>query len=137
MWWAPIIQPLMGSVDKVLDRIIPDKNARKEAREQFEAEMLRGLNSVSEGQLEINKVEAAHKSIFVAGWRPFIGWVCGAGIAWSFLVQPLLAWGLALWKPEVTLPALQTEGLYQLVMAMLGMGSLRTFEKIKGVSREK
>ena len=136
-WWTSLLGPLMGSVDKVLDRVIPDKNARAEARELLEIELLRGLQSIKQGQLEINKVEAAHSSIFVAGWRPFIGWVCGVGIAWSFLVQPLASWGLKMWKPELDLPALQTEGLYQLIFAMLGMGGLRTFEKIKGVARSR
>ena len=123
-------------MNKLVDRI-PDPNARAKAKEDFEKELLQAVTSASQAQAEINKIEAGHSSVFVAGWRPFIGWICGIGIAWSFMVHPIAVWTIKMFgEPNTELPVLETEGLYQLVLAMLGLGGLRTFEKIKGVSRE-
>ena len=82
------------------------------------------------GQLEINKVEAAHKSLFVAGWRPFIGWICGVGLLYNVLISQVLA----IWfqVPEVD-PSL----LMPVMTGLLGLGAMRSYEKTKGVSREK
>ena len=137
MWWLPLVAPLMSGVNTVIERLIPDKAGQDKARIELEAAMMKSLSSVSEGQIEINKIEAAHKSLFVAGWRPFIGWVCGVGLAWAFLGEPVAHWAAARWAPGMTVPIIETDALYQLVLAMLGMGGLRTFEKVKGVSREK
>ncbi len=81
-------------------------------------------------QVELNKVEAQHRSLFVAGWRPFIGWVCGVGLAFMFLVNPLLQWASAKDGPE-----LPEDIILELVLALLGLGALRTVEKLKGRSK--
>ena len=94
-------------------------------------------NALQAGQIEINKIEAAHKSLFVAGWRPFIGWVCGIAIAYAFVGQPIIQWVLNIYAPDVATPVLDTDTLYQLVLAMLGMATLRTYEKKNNVAREK
>ena len=91
----------------------------------------------NQGQIEVNKVEAAHESLFVAGWRPFIGWVCGIAIAYAFVLQPLIEWGIVLAGLEVETPKINVDTLYQLVLAMLGMATLRTYEKKQNVAREK
>ncbi|MEO0411824.1 MAG: 3TM-type holin [Pseudomonadota bacterium] len=83
-------------------------------------------------QVELNKIEAAHRSIFVAGWRPFIGWVCGVGLLWAFLGHPIFEWGVALNGSDIPAPVIMTDHLMELVLAMLGLGSLRTVEKLKG-----
>ena len=136
MW--NILKPLFGpAVEKLIDRI-PDPNARAKAKEEFEKELLQAVTQANQAQTEINKIEAGHSSIFVAGWRPFIGWVCGIGILWAFILQPIAVWvikSFGLTSVE-SLPTIETNGLFQLVLAMLGMGGLRTFEKIKGVARE-
>ena len=86
------------------------------------------------GQLEINKVEAANANIFVSGWRPAIGWVCALALLYQYLVRPLaVAIFAAVGHPLPTMPGLD-ENLWQLMMAMLGMGGLRTFEKVQGVA---
>jgi hypothetical protein len=83
-------------------------------------------------QAEINKVEASHRSLLVAGWRPFIGWVCGIGLLWAFLAQPIFQWVVLLSGSDMVAPTLATENMMELVLAMLGLGGLRTVEKIKG-----
>lgn len=103
----------------------PNKQAELELR-LVEAEAL--LNSA---QTDINKVEAAHPSKFIAGWRPFIGWVCGCSLAWHFIVAPLVAWILVLTGSTVVLPVVEVVLLINIVMAMLGLGGLRSFEKYK------
>ena len=85
-----------------------------------------GVMEVTLGQLAINNVEAAHKSIFVSGWRPFIGWVCGLGLFYNVLLNPILS----VW---FTMPAVDPAQLYPVLMGMLGLGGLRTAEKFKNV----
>ncbi len=128
---ASLVGPI---VNKFVDRI-PDGNERARAKESLERELVDAANSVMLAQTEINKAEAAHKSIFVAGWRPFIGWVCGVGIAWSMVVQPVAQWAMIAWGDGTELPTIDTSYLMELVTAMLGMSGLRTFEKMKGVAR--
>lgn len=130
------LKPLVGPIlDKLVDRI-PNANERKRAKEEFEKELLGAITQASLAQTKINEIEAAHKSVFVAGWRPFLGWICGIGILWAFIVQPIAVWAVKVFgSPSIELPVINTDGLYQLVLAMLGMGALRSFEKIKGVAR--
>ena len=82
-------------------------------------------------QSEINKVEAQHRTIFVAGWRPFIGWVCGVALAYNFVIRDLLIWFLG---QEQVPPALQMEHLMTVLIGMLGLGGMRTFEKLNNKS---
>ena len=118
--------------------LIPNGNERARAKEQLEADIMRAANNAMVAQLEINRQEAAHRSIFVAGWRPWIGWVCGMGIAWAFIGHLVANWALVVFDTGVTtLPDLELDYLFELVLAMLGMGGLRTFENLKGVAREK
>jgi hypothetical protein len=82
-------------------------------------------------QGEINKIEAQHRTIFVAGWRPFIGWVCGVALAYNFILRDLLVWFIG---PEQVPPALQMEHLMTVLIGMLGLGGMRTFEKFNNKS---
>ena len=123
-----ILAPILGNV---LDRVLPDPEAKAKAQ----TEILTALMASDLAQLDVNKTEAAHPSIFVAGWRPFIGWVGGVSLAYVFLLQPLSNWALAVWYPGIITPAVPTDYLFELVLAMLGMGALRSFDKVKGVSR--
>lgn len=84
-------------------------------------------------QIEVNKAEAASTSTFVAGWRPWIGWVCGMAIAIQYLVGPLANWGMALAGKKVSFPSLDVGTLWPLITGMLGFGGFRTYEKVKGV----
>jgi hypothetical protein len=88
-------------------------------------------------QAEINKLEAQHRTIFVAGWRPYIGWVCGFGLTWNFILEPIMKWIAVLYGfPLENLPQFSSlDQLIALVISMLGLGGLRTYEKFKGVTR--
>ena len=79
-------------------------------------------------QTKINEIEAGHRTVFVAGWRPFIGWVCGVALAYNFIIRDLFIWAL---DPQDVPPALQMEHLMTVLLGMLGLGGLRTFEKVK------
>ena len=85
-------------------------------------------NQLIEIQTKINEIEAGHRTVFVAGWRPFIGWVCGVALAYNFVIRDLFIGEL---NPETVPPALQMEHLMTVLLGMLGLGGLRTFEKIK------
>lgn len=117
--------------------LIPDPNARKEAEEKFNSQILGALTGLVKGQLAINQQEAAHPSVFVAGWRPFIGWVCGAGFAWAFLLQPFVSFFVVIFSnvDPAKLPELDTGQLLSLALGMLGLGGLRTYEKQIGTAR--
>jgi hypothetical protein len=85
-------------------------------------------NEIIELQTKINEIEAGHRTVFVAGWRPFIGWVCGVALAYNFVIRDLFIW---ITKTTDAPPALQMEHLMTVLLGMLGLGGLRTFEKIK------
>jgi hypothetical protein len=119
---------------RLLDKIIPDKDAR--AKAQFE--LMRAAQDadlqLALGQLKVNEAEAGNTHVFVSGWRPFIGWTCGIGLVYNFILYPILLWFIAVTGAELTPPPLFSENLMELVMGMLGLGALRTYEKWKGVA---
>ena len=125
---GPILEPLIG--------LIPNKNARAEAREKAEAQIITAMTGLVQGQLDINKEEAKHSSIFVAGARPAILWICGAGLAWNFVIKPIMMWLSFLYGFELDgAPDLDTGELTTILLGMLGLGGLRTYEKSIGVAR--
>lgn len=125
--FLPVIGP---AVQKLLD-LIPDPNARARAKESFEQEAQAAAAKADADQRAINLVEAASGSLFVAGWRPAIGWVCALALGFQYLVRPLLTWAQGVWWPGLpALPGLD-DALWQLMFGMLGMGGLRTLEKVK------
>lgn len=131
--------PIIDIIGKIVDKVVPDPQAKMEL--QLELAKLADAQAEREhkelaGQIEVNKVEAAHSSIFVAGWRPFIGWSAGSGVAWSFVVAPVVEWVSRLLGWKGSMPELDSSQLMTLVLALLGMGGLRTYEKMKGVARE-
>jgi len=89
--------------------------------------------ALKQGQIEINKAEAQNPNWFVAGWRPFIGWIGGFALGYQFIFQPLIIWATHIYGLNLQPPELQTGMLFNLILAMLGLGGFRTFEKIKGV----
>lgn len=125
----PLLLPLLGPILERLASIIPDPEARARALADAQSEMTRTLSQSDAQQAEVNKAEAASGSLFVAGWRPAIGWVCGGALVVEFLARPILAWAVPSLPP---MPA-AGEGLWVVVTGMLGLGGLRSFEKARGI----
>ncbi len=133
---------LIPAISQLLDKIIPDPEMREKAKIEltkaeraFDLEELRLALSADQMQSEINKEEATNQNIFVSGWRPFIGWVCGAAFAYHFVIQPILAFIIVNHGGKVELPAFDMQSLSTVLMGMLGLGGLRTLEKIKSMTR--
>jgi hypothetical protein len=133
-----LLGPTFG---KVLDKIFPDPAAKTQAQLQLlqlqqagEFKEIDAELQQTQGQVEIDKQEAASQSLFVAGWRPAIGWICGLGLCVQFLVGPLFTWVAAIIGHPVTFPSLDMGTLLTLLFGMLGLGGMRTMEKLKGVS---
>ncbi|WP_444893625.1 3TM-type holin [Microbulbifer sp. TRSA001] len=134
-----------------IERIWPDPVKR--AEEVRKLEELKQKGSLAElnaqvqlllGQLEVNKAEAQHKSIFVAGWRPWIGWVGGLALAYQFVLYPLLCWVWAICSAKGSIPAditpppvLETGALFSMITAMLGIGAMRSYDKNRGTQTDK
>ena len=127
-----ILDKLIAPVAGILDKFVADKDLKMQLQHELETAM----HSANLAQLEVNKVEATHKSIFVAGWRPSVGWVCSLAMLYHFILAPMIQFGFALGGIEQELPEFDFSQLSTVLMGMLGLGGLRTFEKMKGVSRE-
>jgi hypothetical protein len=136
--WETIAAPIIAIINKV----VPDKAAAAQAVATLNQMQLQGalqeefaqLQAVTSAQSDVNKQEAASSSIFVAGWRPFCGWVCGGALALIYVVGPFFVWITALIGHPTPFPTLDSNQLMTLLFGMLGMGTLRTVDKVKGVS---
>lgn len=132
-------QLLIPAITGLLDKVIPDPQAQADAKfrllelgQKGELANLDADMKLALGQLEINKAEAS-TDMFRGGWRPFCGWVCGCGLAYTFLFRPLLPWTVSLFGADVApLPEIDIETLMGLLFGMLGLGGLRTFERVRG-----
>ena len=128
---------LVGPVTGLLDKFIEDKDVKNKLAHDLSTMAERHAQELAKGQLEVNKTEAAHKSLFVAGWRPAIGWICGLGMASNYLVIPIANFVLALTGSTILIPLLDTGEMMPVLMGMLGLGAMRTYEKKQGVQRDK
>lgn len=126
------IKPLLGPL---LDKI-PDVNERRRLEASTEQGILAAVSSVVLAQISVNEQEAKHASIFVAGWRPYIGWVCGFALAWNFILLPLIMWVAFLFDADLKgAPKLDSTELYVILGGMLGTATLRSIDKRNGVAR--
>jgi hypothetical protein len=117
-----------GLISDVVARIWPDKT-------EAEKQQLAAAVMVVQGQMDINKVEAANPSVFVSGWRPFIGWVCGGACAWNWIGLPIAKLAAVILGHSIDLSPADLTEMMPVLLGMLGLGGLRTLEKFKGVSR--
>ena len=125
-----ILGSLLEPPTKLLDKVIEDKDQKNALAHEIATMAERHAQQLAQGQLDVNKVEAAHKSLFVAGWRPAIGWVCAIGLFYNVILANIIG----IW---VDLPEIDTTLLVPVMMGMLGLGAMRSYEKVQGVSREK
>ena len=125
------IDDVLAAGLKVLDKFVPDPAAKVQAESEFR----NALMAWDTAQANVNAAEAASASVFVAGWRPFIGWVCGGALAYQFVVAPLVFWAFLAFGHPIPAPPALDGFLWELMFGMLGLGGLRTYEKVKGVAR--
>lgn len=125
-----ILNSLIAPVTSLLDKVIEDKDQRNALAHEISTMADRHAQELAKGQLEVNAVEAAHKSLFVSGWRPAIGWICGFALMYSTILAPILG----IW---FTVPSVDSSLLTSVLMGMLGLGAMRTVEKTKAVARSK
>ena len=131
-----MIQALIGPVTGLLDKFVEDKDAKNAMAHEIATMAERAAHEAAMAQVEVNKAEAQHRSIFVAGWRPFIGWTCGVALAYHFVLAPLIVFGVAWSGAEIPeIPTFDMDSLMTVLLGMLGLGGMRTFEKAKGLTK--
>jgi len=121
------LSAISGLVNTAINKIWPDKS-------EAEKQQLAAAVMIVQGQIDTNKVEAANPNVFVSGWRPFIGWVCGAACAWNWIGLPIASVILKVYQIDIPLSPANLSEMLPVLMGMLGLGTLRTVEKINGVA---
>ena len=133
-----MFQALIGPVTGLLDKVIPDADLKEKLAHEIATMAERSAHESAMAQMEINKAEANHKSLFVAGWRPACGWVTVIALAYHFIVAPLILFGVAVAGVEIPeLPTFDMDSLMTILLGMLGLGGLRTVEKTRGLTKRK
>lgn len=127
----PLITAIIPVIADLAKRLFPNDPAKQQ---ELQAEMLKQIGEINMAQTKVNEEEAKSTSVFVAGWRPFIGWICGISLAANWLIFPIIENVSAQLGGPIVLSYLDTSEIMGLIMGMLGMGGLRTYEKIKGVA---
>ena len=131
-----MLQALIAPITGLLDKFVEDKDQKNALAHELATMADRHAQELAKGQLEVNKAEAASSSLFKGGWRPAIGWTCAAAFAWHFVGQPAMLFCVAMFGLDIPpLPVFDMSTLMTVLMGMLGLGGLRTYEKKTGVSK--
>jgi hypothetical protein len=131
-----MIQALIGPVTGLLDKFVEDKDQKNALAHEIATLAEKQAHQAALSQIEVNKEEAKSRSIFVAGWRPFIGWTCGVALAYHFVLAPIIIFGATVFGVQIPeLPVFDMDSLMTVLLGMLGLGGLRTFEKSKGLTK--
>jgi len=132
-----VIQALIGPVTGLLDKFIEDKDQKAALAHEVATMAENHALEIAKGQMAINQVEAANSNLMVSGWRPFIGWTCGLGMFGNFITIPFSNFVLALLELDIVIPLVPLETMMPVLMGMLGLGAMRTYEKKNNVHRDK
>ena len=132
-----MINMLIPAVSGILDKFVEDKDTKNKLAHEIATMAERQAHEQVMAQVEVNKEQAKHGSIFVAGARPFIMWVCGFALAYHFIIQPLLVFIVTVAGQQIELPVFEIGELSTILMGLLGLGGMRSYEKTKGVARGK
>ena len=131
-----MIASLLPVASKLLDKFVEDKDTKNKLAHEIATMAEKHAQELAKGQLAINAEEAKHRSIFVAGWRPFIGWTCGIALMAHFVLFPATDFAVAYMGYEVPpMPAFDMDSLMTVLLGMLGLGGMRSFEKFKGLTK--
>jgi phenylpyruvate tautomerase PptA (4-oxalocrotonate tautomerase family) len=131
-----LLGKLVDPVSNILDKVVEDKDQKAKLAHEIATMAERHAQELARGQIEINKEEAKSRNIFIAGWRPFVGWTCGLALFWHFLGLPVTLF-ITGWfdLQHPPLPEFDMQSLMTVLLGMLGLGGMRTFEKFKGVTK--
>ena len=130
-----LVAAISPAIGVLIDRLRPDRAEAARTKAEMEARLIEAANAVNVEQIKTNQLEAQHRSVFVAGWRPAIGWASAIGFAWAFVGQPIAVWVSHMWVPDLTLPALDTAPLLEMTFAILGLAGMRSWEKSRGLTK--
>lgn len=128
----PQLIPILGSA---IEKVVPDNVSKARLQQEMEKALVDNANAINLETIKTNQIEAGHKSVFVSGWRPAIGWSCAAGIAWLVVGAPIAQYAMNLAGVVAEVPTIPKDLLLELTFAMLGMAGLRSFEKLKGLTK--
>ena len=132
-----LISSLAGPVESIIGKFVQDKDQKAALAHEIATLAEKQANEQALAQIEVNKVAAAHQSLFIAGWRPSIGWVCSLAMLLNFILIPFINLGLDFAQMGIQLDLIEMETMMPVLLGMLGLGGMRTAEKLKGVQREK
>jgi hypothetical protein len=126
----------LGLANTIIEKLFPDKTKQEEAKAALKMADLTNEFQLFYGQIQTNIEEAKSASVFVAGWRPAVGWVCAAGFAWQYFLGPLAMFTLNAFGLAVSLPALEASELMTILLGMLGLAGMRSYDKGKGNGKD-
>tara|TARA_R110000796_G_scaffold57450_2_gene132529 strand:+ start:1930 stop:2349 length:420 start_codon:yes stop_codon:yes gene_type:complete len=131
-----ILSTLIGPATELAGKFIQDKDKAAQLAHDLTTMADKHSQEAMLAQVEVNKAEAESGSVFKGGWRPFIGWVCGAAFAYHFVLQPFIVFGVTVAGVQVPeLPTFDMGSLMTVMMGMLGLGGLRSYEKKQGLTK--
>ena len=131
-----MLQALIGPVTGLLDKFIEDKDQKNAIAHEIATLAEKQAHESQMAQILTNREEAKSRSVFVAGWRPFIGWTCGFALAYHFIVAPLILFGVGIAGLQIpALPVFDMDALMTVLLGMLGLGTMRSVEKLKGIAK--
>ena len=131
-----LISTLVGPVSNILDKVIPDADEKARLAHEIATMSDQHAQQLALAQVEVNKTEAASGSLFKGGWRPFVGWTCGIALLYHFILSPLILFGVSLAGVDIPpIPEFDMGSLMTVLMGMLGLSGLRTYEKQKGITK--
>lgn len=125
-----MIDKFIEPVSKILDKFVADKDLKAKLNHEIKTQM----HQINMAQIEVNKIEAGHRSIFVSGWRPSCAWMCVVALGYHFLLQPIILFIYALQGQQITLPDFDIGALMTILLGLLGLGGMRSWEKSKGLT---
>ena len=128
-----LLQGVSGLINTIRGRSPEDAAALAQLAAKYQSEILAADTAQAQAQAAVNQAEASNPNIFVAGWRPFIGWVCGLGLLSQFIVAPFATWVAGLFGKPIVFPSLDLGTLLTLLLGMLGLGAMRSYDKTNGV----
>lgn len=130
-----LLGSLVGPVTGLLDKFIEDKDQKNALAHEIATLAEKQAHEAAMAQVQVNAAEAKHRSIFVAGWRPFVGWICAVALAYHFVLQPIIVFAAGAAGIFVELPEFDMDSLMTVLLGMLGLGGLRTYEKKAGLTK--